>query len=359
MTERCLLVSSFMAMYKGGYINSIIRLVEKMHANGDEIVFIFPKGEQRVPWLDEIESMGCKVYLLEYKPYSLDNIKFIRKVVKDENINLIYSDFTGWDNTVKLAKPFMPAIWHERMRVNDKDTVKKLYNLFKYRVIGAFRTYPVGISDDVYNAVNRLSWGNRASKIYDAAAVERLDMTLLRQKNEIKKYLMFSYTPFVKGVDIAFDAMEKLNKDEIKAKLVLVSHGVCDNYVKERYPVLPEWLELKQTRDDVEQFYFDCDCFISASRSEGFSQSLMEALYTGLDAIVSDIPGTSWSKDFKGVAFFESGNADSLYEALVKNSDYEISVQDAAFNRIKVEEEYSVERWADNVIALHKKILEG
>ena len=359
MTERCLLVSSFMAMYKGGYINSIIRLIEKMHSNGDEVVFIFPESEQRAPWLDEIEALGCKVYLLKYRPYSLDNIKFIKKVVNEEKINLIYSDFTGWDNTVKLAKPFMPAIWHERMRVNDKDTVKKLYNIFKYRVIGAVRTYPVGISDDVYNAVNRLSWGNRASKIYDAAAVGRFDMTLPRQKNEIKKYLMFSYTPFVKGVDLAFDAMEKLNENEIKAKLVLVSHGACDNYVKERYPVLPPWLELNQPREDVEKYYFDCDCFVSASRSEGFSQSLMEALYTGMSAVVSDIPGTSWSKDFKGVTFFESGNADSLYDVLLKNCDYEISPQDADSNRDRVEEEYSVERWADNVIALHKKILES
>ena len=47
MTERCLLVSSFMAEYKGGYINSIIKLVKKMHENGDEIVFIFPKAKTK------------------------------------------------------------------------------------------------------------------------------------------------------------------------------------------------------------------------------------------------------------------------------------------------------------------------
>lgn len=359
MTERCLLVSSFMAEYKGGYINSIIKLVKKMHENGDEIVFIFPKAKTKAMWIRELEELGCKVYFLEYKPYSLDNILFIRKVAKEEKINLIYSDFTGWDNTVKFAKPFMPAIWHERMRVNDKDTVKKIYNIFKYRIIGGIRTYPVGISDDVYNAVNRLAGRNRSTKIYDAAAVERFDLSQKRSENEIKKYLMFSYTPIVKGVDIAFDAFEKLNKDEVKAKLILVSHGVCDEYVKNRYEKLPEWLEVEKPREIVDSFYFDCDCFISASRSEGFSQSLMESLYTGMSAIVSDIPGTSWSQDFRGVSFFESGNADSLCDVLEKTLDYKISEQDIEFNQKKVNEEYSVDRWVDNVIALHKKILEG
>lgn len=359
MTERCLLVSSFMAKYKGGYINSIIKLIEKMHENGDEIFIIFPKTKTEALWLDEIKAMGCKVYLLEYKPYSLNNIKFIRKVVKDEKINLIYSDFTGWDITARLAKPFMSMIWHERMRVNAKDPVKVILNFIKFRIIGAFKTCSVGISDDVYNSLCRLAGKKRAVKIYDAAAVERFDLSLPRKNNEIKKFLMFSYTPIVKGVDIAFDAMEKLNKDEIKAKLVLVSHGVCDDYVKDRYPVLPEWLEIQKPREDVEHYYFDCDCFVSASRSEGFSQSLMEALYSGMPAIVSDIPGTSWSKDFKGVTVFESGNPDSLYDAFILKGNCEIDKDNVKFNRKKTETEYSVESWTQNVISLHQKILRG
>lgn len=359
MIERCLLISSFMAEYKGGYINAIIKLIEKMHKNGDEIVFIFPKAKSEAAWIEEIRQSGCKVYFLEYRPYSLNNIMFIRRIVKKENINLIYSDFTGWDITVKLAKPFMPAIWHERMRVNDEDTVKRIYNLIKYRIIGWIKTYPVGISDDVYRSVRYLSGRSRATKIYDAAAVDRFNLSEERKEHEIKRYLMFSYTPFVKGVDIAFDAMEKLNKKELKAKLVLVSHGKCDDYVKNRYSQIPEWLEIKKPRDDVETYYYDCDCFISASRSEGFSQSLMEAVYTGMSAIVSDIPGTSWSKHFKGVSFFMSENSDSLYKALINDLDYKISEQDVEFNQNKVRTEYSVDKWVENVIALHKKILEG
>lgn len=358
MNKRCLLVSSFMAEYKGSYICSIIALVKKMHENGDEVVFVFPKAKTKTQWIAELEDLGCKIYFLEHNPYSFNNISFIKKLVKKEKINLIYSDFTGWDITVKLAKPFMPTIWFERMRVNDVDTDKKILNIIKYRIIGAFKTYPVGISDDVHRALKKLS-GKECDKIINALDVSRFNIDLPRAENSIKKYLMFSYTPIVKGVDIVCDAMEKLNEQSVKAKLMLVSHGACNDYINERYPVIPEWLELLSPRDDVDYFYRNADCFISASRSEGFCQALIESLYMGLSAIASDIPGTAWSKEFQGVTYFESANAESLLEVLQQNQSLKISKEEVAFNQKKVAEKYSLDVWVQKVIDIQDKALKG
>ncbi len=357
MQERCLLVSSFMAEYKGGYIPCILALIKKMHENGDELTCIFPTPKKEIEWIEEIKNEGCKVYFLDYDPYSLSNINFIKKIIKKEKINLIHSDFTGWDITVKLAAPFIPTIWHERMRVNDIDFVKKMENLVKYRVVGAVKTYPVGISDDVYRAVSRLSFGNKSEKIMDVLDVNRFDTELERPNNEIKKFLMFSYSPIVKGVDIAFDAMEELNRDELIAKLVLVSHGACDDYVAKRYPELPEWLELEKPREDVQYFYKNTDYFISASRSEGFSLALIESIYNGMSVIASDIPGTAWSREFKSVDFFSSGEKYSLLNEINKKLKKEISDKDIQFNRQKVIDEFSIDGWVNKVTTLHKKIL--
>lgn len=357
MQERCLLVSSFMADYKGGYIPCILALIKKMHENGDELTCIFPKTNKKIEWIEEIKATGCKVYLLDYDPYSLSNIKFIKKIIKEEKINIIHSDFTGWDITVKLAAPFVPTIWHERMRVNDVDFVKTAENLLKYRVIGAVKTYPVGISDDVYRAVSRLSFGNKCEKIMDVLDVNRFDINREKTQNEIKKFLMFSYSPIVKGVDVAFDAMEELNRDELRAKLVLVSHGACDTYVAKRYPTLPNWLEVEKPREDVQYFYKYADYFISASRSEGFSLALIEAIYNGMGVIASDIPGTAWSGEFKSVDFFSSGDKYSLLHEIDKRLKKEVPQEDVKFNRQKVIDEFSIDGWVKKVVALHKKIL--
>lgn len=357
MKERCLIISSFMAEHKTNYVYCILALIKKFHQNGDEIVFIFPKAKMSASWVDEIRQEGCKVYFLEYKPYSLNNINFVKKIIRDEKINLVQSDYTGWDITVKLAKPFMPTIWYEMMRVNDKDRVKKYENLIKYKIIGAFYTYPVGISDDVYNSLCRLSYKSRCKKIYNSLDASRFDLSRPRAKNSVKTYLMFSYSPMVKGVDIVCDAMEELNRNGVKAKLIIVSHGANDDYLNNRYKKLPEWLTVETPRSDVQHYYLLADSFISASRSEGFSFSLLEALYTGMGCVVSDIPGTAWSESFKGIRYFKSGNSGSLVEALKNDIEFEINQEEVDFNRQKTLKDFSFDGWVDQVFGFHKKIL--
>lgn len=44
-------------------------------------------------------------------------------------------------------------------------------------------------------------------------------------------------------------------------------------------------------RTDTNAFYRSCDCLISASRFEGLPFNVMEALYCGMDIIVSDVKG--------------------------------------------------------------------
>ena len=357
MKERCLIIASLMAEHKTNYVYNMLALIKKFHANGDEIVFIFPKAKTNAEWVDEIRQEGCKVYFLDYKPYSLSNVNFVRKIIKDEKINLVQSDYTGWDITVKLAKPFIPTIWYERMRVNDKDTVKKIENLIKYKIVGAFNTFSVGISDDVYNSLCFLSNKKRCEKIYNAFDTSRFSLSYQKVENDIKTYLMFSYSPMVKGTDIVCDAMEELNRDGVKARLIIVSHGVNDDYLNSRYKQLPEWLTVEKPRSDVEYYYSRADSFISASRSEGFSYALLEAIYMGMGCIASDIPGTSWSERFRGVKYFKSGDSNSLLETLKQDINSNISKENADFNRQKTLTDFSFDNWVEKVYQLHKKVL--
>ena len=81
MKERCLIVSSLMAEHKTNYVYNMLALIKKFHANGDELVFMFPKAKTNAEWVDEIRQEGCKVYFLDYNPYSLNNVKFIKKII--------------------------------------------------------------------------------------------------------------------------------------------------------------------------------------------------------------------------------------------------------------------------------------
>ena len=60
-------------------------------------------------------------------------------------------------------------------------------------------------------------------------------------------------------------------------------------------------------------YYRSADLYLSASRSDGSSVSLLEALACGLSAIVSDIPGNrEWVEPGQNGWLFEDGNASAL-----------------------------------------------
>jgi glycosyltransferase involved in cell wall biosynthesis len=73
------------------------------------------------------------------------------------------------------------------------------------------------------------------------------------------------------------------------------------------------------TQDGLPHFYQAADVYLSASHSDGSSVSLMEALASGLPALVSDIPGNKeWiTPDVQGW-LFPDGNEDALVEGILQ-----------------------------------------
>ena len=70
-------------------------------------------------------------------------------------------------------------------------------------------------------------------------------------------------------------------------------------------------------REALPEYYRSADIYVSASRSDGSSVSLMEALSSGLPALVSDIPGNcEWVQPGVNGWRFRDGDVDSLIEAL-------------------------------------------
>ncbi len=74
----------------------------------------------------------------------------------------------------------------------------------------------------------------------------------------------------------------------------------------------------KVTLEDLPACYRAADLYLSASRSDGSSVSLLEAMACGLPALVSDIPGNrEWVAADENGWWFRSGDAVSLTEAIL------------------------------------------
>jgi hypothetical protein len=88
---------------------------------------------------------------------------------------------------------------------------------------------------------------------------------------------------------------------------------------------------------------------LSASRTEGFSYALGEAIYSGLITVVSDILPNAWSREFKARFEFETENAESLSIALKNALEYNPIHEEITFNQKLFEQRYSLDAWADSV----------
>ncbi len=73
------------------------------------------------------------------------------------------------------------------------------------------------------------------------------------------------------------------------------------------------------TQKDLPAYYRAADLYVSASKSDGSSVSLMEALASGLPALISDIPGNrEWVRSGKEGWLFSLRDAPGLADKIIK-----------------------------------------
>lgn len=347
---RCATVASYMGPYAANYIHSALFLDQKLRSKGGEMIHVFPEEVKNMEWLKLFEEINAKVYFVKFKPYSLHNVRAFKKIFKMEKINIIHSHFSEWDITVKIAAPHIPVVWHERMSVNVIDKKKRFKNWIKFNIIGLFNTYSIGISNEVYNQISSITRNKRCTVIPDAIKFERLNNTYKKIKNKPYKILLFGWSPIVKGVDIAYKACEILNKEETVVELNMVSQVESQQYVKEHFSPLPDWFHVLPPTDEVYRYYDETDAFLSASRSEGFSNAILEAIYCGRPVVLSNIKATRWALEFQNTYPYDVESPELLASAVRECMNSYISKESVRKNKELAIAKYSMDTWANDVL---------
>ena len=354
---RCAVVASYYGPYYSNFVASLYAFNEMMIGNNNYVVYVFPKEVEQFEWVEKLQETN-KIYYLDYNPYSFNNFKALRKIFKTEKINLIYSQMCGWDFTAHFAAPFTPIIWHMRMGVDNVNLKKKIKNWIKFNIFGFGKTYHIAVSEPVTKAINAFKPKNQCVTIRNALDFSRLKAPSTKNVDN-KNILIFGWQPHTKGLDVALDACEKIIADGKKIRLLVSSQEATYEYINQRYVEIPDWLELLEPTSDVSSLYDRADIMISASRSEGFSFALAEAIYSGLITVVSDIPGTSWSSEFSARYEFKSEDSDSLKDALLFALNHNITEDEQNGNRQILKDKYSMDVWVDAVYKELNSIFNG
>lgn len=124
------------------------------------------------------------------------------------------------------------------------------------------------------------------------------------------------------GVDVVVKGFAQIAAQIPQARLLLLGNGSQAGTIQkliQQYE-LGDRVHLggQVRQDELPGYYRAADLYVSASHSDGSSVSLMEALASGLPALVSDIPGNlEWLTPGKEGWFFRDGDAAGLAQGIL------------------------------------------
>lgn len=130
------------------------------------------------------------------------------------------------------------------------------------------------------------------------------------------------------GIEILIDGFMAAYRSAPQLRLLLLNSGPLETRVKSALENagLSDAVHFAGTiaQDQLPQYYRAADLYLSASRSDGSSVSLLEAMACGLPAIVSDIPGNrEWVEPGRNGWLFEDGNSAALTQRILEAASAE------------------------------------
>jgi len=139
----------------------------------------------------------------------------------------------------------------------------------------------------------------------------------------------------VYGVDVFAKAFLQAARQRPQLRLFLLANGsLAPQIHKILMPVVDRVQFAGQVAyQKLPDYYHAADLYVSASHSDGTSVSLIEALASGLPALVSDIPGNrEWIASTGAGWLFPDGDVDALTQALVDAVDARQSLAEIGRN---------------------------
>lgn len=167
-----------------------------------------------------------------------------------------------------------------------------------------------------------------------------------------------------KGIDVLLLAFKKVREElhQLSLRLVLLGEGSERRALQAmtRELQIDQAVQFLGHVDDPFSFLGQSDLFVLASRSEGMSNALLEAMAHGLPCVVTDIPGNNGViSDRQNGLLVRPDDATDLARALTL-----LITEEALRKRLghearrTVELEYSLDSVADRYVALYAALLE-
>jgi glycosyltransferase involved in cell wall biosynthesis len=359
----------YAAPYEGNFIPSIENLEEHLTKSGSRLIYMFPSIAANLEWVADLRNKGKSVYFIERSFFSkkigLKNIKFFLKVIKSEHVDIIHTHFVAYNFSLFLIKLlFARKVFIIGNFMNEYLPPRNFYSKIKIFATKSTFDLIIGSSMGVTNSVcERGINSKKVQTIYNALDTKHLERQVkisFTNDPKLRVILMFGWTYFRKGVDTAIEAVRELSKEGTHILLAIAMSGgreIIENEIIKQIGELPSWITLLGPRTDVASYYNSADIFLSSSREEGFTYSVLEAAWCSPLLIVSKISGHPM--DIPDIEVFDVEHVNQLKNSIKRV----LNIGSAEKEKIKrkqkefVLKNYNVDNWSDQIIEVYKNLI--
>ena len=369
--------ASYSAPYGGNFVASLKASAAACLDIGWRTMLVFPAEAAQRDWAAQLSADGFNVCFFPAKKSALNDARTLADLVSREDTSLIHTHFTRFDVPAYLARYFVKGgmrkpkiVWHLHSDFPIRMTpVRRLKNLLKFRLMGA-SIRMVAVSEHLrrqtidtgFDAINIKTIPNAIDfqRVLVPAQSRAYVFCDLHIPTAKRLLLLFGWSPHIKGVDIAIDAVASLVRDGEPVVLGIVGTKELREFVGRRLPgEPPPWLRLLPPTDKVADLFHAASVFVSASRNEGFSYSVCEAMAAGTPVALSDIPAMAWAQAAPGAAFFPPGDAVSLSQRIRMILSRAPGESQALADQCRrfVKEHHDVRIWASKILGVYQQLL--
>ena len=213
LPKTILFLNDYQAPYCGSFIFSLYRLETALLARGTRCIWVFPKGARERDWCKELQNDERSVAFLSGN--TLQQLHMLSTLIRNYRVELVHAHFG------LFGRALLAALLHPRLKLIQhvhSDFSGNMPLPLKHRIIRTFRnhitprrirriTVGVHMAKKERNSIY-IPNGVDFSRAADAASTrEQLRMQLNITDKETF-VLLFGWSPYIKGVDIAARAKQ-------------------------------------------------------------------------------------------------------------------------------------------------------
>lgn len=256
----------------------------------------------------------------------------------------------------------------------DAADYKGRFRFFMHKLVRPITQHYIAVSGVVAKVIREKEGvpDKRISVIYNGVSLERYVVPDACEKASAKRALGFAEADFVVGMSAWFrpekdhqlllDAFAALLQDAPDAKLLLVGSGpLFEQYRGSiQSSALKQHVHLTGAVDDVRPYLraMDIACLVPRM-NEGFSNSVLEKMATGLPLILTDIGGNAEAVTHgeNGYIIKPGDKASLIMNLRTLYRDVATRQKMAAAARVRVEQLFSLDQMIDRHAALYDSLI--